>query len=393
MKKITVLLLLILFMQCSCFATTNLSFVYLNGSNNNNAKMRNWFLSGIKKFHPTLKNQIEKDKFTYKHLLNNGSYVIDENPTIFFWGDKSQNDLMFMKEKANLLRSISPIIAFFVRNTIADCLHDAIWVQKTHNMIPIIQDLDITIKNQTAQGKKVVLFGYSAGSFITMEYLFNKIPYLNIEEYLIDKGIDEDLLKFVRKNPRKNACLLSIVGSDVLDYSALGTTFINKNKEEFKKGYLKIDDYTNKYCAPEGSIIGVVNYASPIPLFYSDMADKNLESSKLTHLMYKYLIERDFFFLTVNYADDPLGFPNGVNYTNEEIQKMTNMTFEKEEGFFYDYSRTLSWRTFAAAHTSYWKTRKRFSKAITKGYKEGYQFQFDEKYQQKMLKKSHRRRS
>ena len=57
MKKITVLLLLILFMQCSCFATTNLSFVYLNGSNNNNAKMRNWFLSGIKKFHPTLKNQ------------------------------------------------------------------------------------------------------------------------------------------------------------------------------------------------------------------------------------------------------------------------------------------------------------------------------------------------
>ena len=393
MKKITVLLLLILLMQCSCFATTNLSFVYLNGSNNNNAKMRNWFLSGIKKFHPTLKNQIEKDKFTYEHLLNNGSYVIDENPTIFFWGDKSQNDLMFMKEKANLLRSISPIIAFFVRNTIADCLHDAIWVQKTHNMIPIIQDLDITIKNQTAQGKKVVLFGYSAGSFITMEYLFNKIPYLNIEEYLIDKGIDEDLLKFVRKNPRKNACLLSIVDSDVLDYSALGTTFINKNKEEFKKGYLKIDDYTNKYCAPEGSIIGVVNYASPIPLFYSDMADKNLESSKLTHLMYKYLIERDFFFLTVNYADDPLGFPNGVNYTNEEIQKMTNMTFENEEGFFYDYSRTLSWRTFAAAHTSYWKTRKRFSKAITKGYKEGYQFQFDEKYQQKMLKKSHRRRS
>ena len=109
--------------------------------------------------------------------------------------------------------------------------------------------------------------------------------------------------------------------------------------------------------------------------------------------MYKYLIERDFFFLTVNYADDPLGFPNGVNYTNDEIQKMTNMTFSNEEGFFYDYSRTLSWRTFAGAHTSYWKTRKRFSKAITKGYKEGYRFQFDEEYQQKMLKKSHRRRT
>ena len=228
---------------------------------------------------------------------------------------------------------------------------------------------------------------------LTLVEKLTKMPYLNIEEYLIDKGIDDDLLKFVRKNPRKNACLLSIVGSDVLDYSALGTTFINKNKEEFKRGYLKIDEFTDKYCAPEGSIIGVINYASPIPLFYSDMADKNLESSKLTHLMYKYLIERDFFFLTVNYADDPLGFPNGVNYTNEEIQKMTNLKFSNEEGFFYDYSRALSWRTFAGAHTSYWKTRKRFSKAITKGYQEGYRFQFDEKYQQKMVKKSHKKRT
>ena len=393
MKKILIALFLIIFVQNASFATTNVSFMYINGSNNNNEKMHKWFVNGINKFHPVLKKRMEKDKYVSKYFLKDNDLVIEEKPSIFFWGYKSQTDLMFMKEKASMLRSVSPLIAYAVRNTIAEMLHDAIWVQKSHNMISIIQDLDKQVKQQAQEGKKVVLFGYSAGSFITMEYLFNKMPYLNIEEYLIDKGIDDDLLKFVRKNPRKNACLLSIVGSDVLDYSALGTTFINKNKEEFKRGYLKIDEFTDKYCAPEGSIIGVINYASPIPLFYSDMADKNLESSKLTHLMYKYLIERDFFFLTVNYADDPLGFPNGVNYTNEEIQKMTNLKFSNEEGFFYDYSRALSWRTFAGAHTSYWKTRKRFSKAITKGYQEGYRFQFDEKYQQKMVKKSHKKRT
>ncbi|MGN1125420.1 MAG: hypothetical protein ACI4SM_04460 [Candidatus Gastranaerophilaceae bacterium] len=386
MKRILTLFLFIITMQSACFATTNVSFVYLNGSNNNNTKMRNWFLSGIKKLHPTLRDKISKDKYTYKYFLNDGNYVIDKAPTIFFWGDKSQNDLMFMKEKANLLRSISPIIAFFVRNTIADCLHDAIWVQKEHNMIPILQDLDIIVKNQISQNKKVVLLGYSAGSFITMEYLFNKMPYLNLESYLQEKGIDAELLNFVKKYPRKDACLMSIVASDVLNVSPLGTTYINKNKYEFKKGYLNINKYTDKYCIPDDEVIGVINYASPIPLFYSDMADKNLESSRLNHLLYKYLIEHDFFFLTVNYADDPLGFPNGANYTNEEIKDMIHLDFENEEGFFYDYSRTLSWRTFAGAHTSYWKTRKRFSKAIVKGYTEGHQFQYDKEFQQKVLK-------
>ena len=89
---------------------------------------------------------------------------------------------MFMREKANSLRSISPFIAYWVRNTIADIMHDAIWVQKNHNMIPIIQELDTQIKSDLKQGKKVVLLGYSAGTFITMEYLFNKAPYIDIKE-------------------------------------------------------------------------------------------------------------------------------------------------------------------------------------------------------------------
>ena len=96
-------------------------------------------------------------------------------------------------------------------------------------------------------------------------------------------------------------------------------------------------------------------------------------------MMFTYLIEQKFFFLTVNYADDPLGFPNGVNYTNAEIKNITKQEFDQERGFFYDYSKALSWRTFAGAHTSYWKTRKHFSKAIVKAYKEGREFQYGEK--------------
>lgn len=376
MKKFVTLLFFIVFIQNVCFATTNVSFVYINGSNNNNEKMHKWFVKGIDKFHPVLKKRMEHDKYVSKHFLKDNDLIIEENPSIFFWGYKSQTDLMFMKEKANLLRSVSPLIAYFVRNTIAEMLHDAIWVQKSHNMISIIQDLDKQIKQKSKEGKKVVLFGYSAGSFITMEYLFNKMPYINLSEYFNNANLDKDLVQMINENPRKDTCLMAFVGSNLTNASPLGKIIVNKNKKEFKSAYMNMDRFTDKYCAPQDTILGVVNYASPIPLFYSDMADENLGAQKFNHMMFKYLIEQDFFFLTVNYADDPLGFPNGVNYTNEQIKNITKLEYDQEKGFFYDYSKALSWRTFVGAHTSYWKTKKHFSKAIIKAYKEGREFQY-----------------
>lgn len=366
----------VLFVQSSCYATTNISFMYINGSNNNNEKMHKWFVNGISKFHPVLKKRMEKDEYVSRYFLKNNNWVIDEKPSIFFWGYKSQTDLMFMKEKANMLRSVSPLIAYCVRNTIAEMLHDAIWVQKSHNMISIVQDLDKQVKEKANEGEKVVLFGYSAGTFITMEYLLNKMPYINLSEYFENENLDKDLVKMIKENPRKDTCLMAFVGSNLTNASPLGKIIVNKDKEDFKTAYMNMDAFTDKYCAPQDTVVGVVNYASPIPLFYSDMADENYGANKYVHLMYTYLIEKDFFFLTVNYADDPLGFPNGVNYTNEQIKNITKQEFEQEKGFFYDYSKSLSWRTFAGAHTSYWNTRKHFSKAIVKAYKEGRELQY-----------------
>lgn len=373
---------MVLFMQNSCFAATPVDFIYINGSNNNNQKMHDWFIKGIQKFHPELKKQIEKNEYTRMHLLENGKYTIEEKPSNFFWGYKSQDDLMFMKEKVDLLRATSPTIAFFVRNTIAEIMHDAIWVQKTRNMIPIVQDLDKQVKESINQGKKVILLGYSAGSFITLEYLINKMPYINLAEYFENETLDDDLAQMMTENPRKDTCLMAFVGSNLTNATPLGKITVNKNKEEFKEAYMNMDSFTDLYCVPDDMVLGVINYASPIPLFYSDITDKNLGAYKYNHLMYNYLIERDFFFLTVNYADDPLGFPNGVNYTNSEIKHLTKMDFEQELGFFYDYSRKSSLRTFMGAHTAYWNTKKRFSKAIVQAFTEGRRYQYDKEFQE-----------
>jgi len=376
MKKIILALLFVLFIGKASFAATTIDFIYINGSNTNDDKAYENFIKGINKFHPVLKSHLEKDAFTYEHILKNGNYVLEEKPSNYFWGYKSQEDLTSMKERATLLQSVSPWIAYAFRNMLAGMLHDAIWVRNTYNMMPILDELNKQVQNDIKAGKKVVLLGYSAGTFITMEYMASRVAFVNLNNWFSHSNLSTDLKKMMQQNPNKKTCASALLRSKMLRLTPLGTVEINNNKEEFKKAYMSIEKETAQYCIPENSIVGVINYASPIPLFYSDISNPKYDTTRLLNLMYKYVIEHDTFFLTVNFADDPLGYPNGVNYKNKEISEYLNVKFKAENGFFYDYSSDLSWRTVVGAHTCYWNAKERFAKAIVKAYKEGYNNQY-----------------
>ncbi len=41
-----------------CAQDTNLTFLYINGSNNNDTKMKNWYIKGVNKLHPVMKKEI-----------------------------------------------------------------------------------------------------------------------------------------------------------------------------------------------------------------------------------------------------------------------------------------------------------------------------------------------
>lgn len=109
---------------------------------------------------------------------------VEAEPVIFFWGDKSEKDLAFVKSQLDVSKAISSTGAYIARSLIAQYMHDAIWVQKSHNMVPILEELNTYVKEQSAEGNDVILYGYSAGTFITYEYLFNKLRYINPENYL-----------------------------------------------------------------------------------------------------------------------------------------------------------------------------------------------------------------
>ena len=390
MKKVLISLFLVFIFCTSSFGADNVSFVYINGSNNNDEKMANWYEKGVKKLHPVLRKKFLKNRAIKKYYSQFGGLTINEEPVIFFWGYDSKNDLDFVKSQLEISKMVSSSGAYIVRNMITKFLHDAIWVQKPHNMKPILDDLNTQVLKESQKGNKVVLYGYSAGTFVTYQYMLNRLRYINLEKLITELKLDEDFINFAKSNPRKNTCMaaLSEDGARLGTFSSNGHLIVNQNKEMLKEGYLKLDDITEKKCAPEGNVVGIVNFASPLVLFYSDMSDPNYEMSYYSVLLIKYILEKGIFMLTINFREDPLGFPTNRNVTISEIEKLLEIDIENPSGVIYDNSGVWSKRMFPFAHTAYWSARGTFSSAIVKSFVNAYKFQYDEKYQKKVLKKN-----
>lgn len=387
MKKILGIILGLLMLQNVCLAQTGVSFVYINGSNNNDEKMRNWYIEGVQKLHPVMKKKFEKNKEIKKVFLDKPQYKINEEPVIFFWGDKSQKDLEFVQGQLDLTKAFSPTIAYKVRSMLASYLHDAIWVQKQHNMLPILDELNDTVIKEAQKGNKTVLYGYSAGSFVTYEYMFNKLPYLNPEELFNEIEVSENVRKFASEHPLENTCISALSKAEIGTVSQSGHLILKKiDDNSLEENYLKLREATKTACAPTGSLQGVVNFASPLVLFYSDLADPDYELTYYNKLMLKYIIENGLFFITVNYREDPLGFPSTKNLTIDEMEKLANIEIKDPKGFVYDNSSVWSKRSVLFAHTSYWSAKRTFSNAVVKAFTNGYRLQYDKEFQEKVLK-------
>lgn len=386
MKKLFGIIFSLLVLQSVCFAQSNVSFVYINGSNNNDAKMRNWYVNGVEKLHPVMKKKFEKNKEIKKAFLNKTKYQINEKPVIFFWGDKSKRDLEFVQEQLDITKAFSPTIAYKVRSMLTAYLHDAIWVQKSHNMLPILDDLNETVKQEAEKGNKVVLYGYSAGTFITYEYMFNKLPYINPENLFNTINVSEEVRTFVKTHPVENTCISALSKANIGMVSDSGHLVLkNFDDNSIEQNYLNLQEATKTACAPKDTFKGVVNFASPLVLFYSDLADSDYELTYYNRLMLKYIIENGLFFITVNYREDPLGFPSSKNLTIAEMEKLADIKIENPTGFVYDNSSVWSKRSVLFAHTSYWSAKRTFANAVVKAFSNGYRLQYDEKFQQKVL--------
>lgn len=57
MKKILIVFLCLLFFA-PAFAVNDVSFIYINGSNNNDEKMKNWYEEGVRETSPDTQEEV-----------------------------------------------------------------------------------------------------------------------------------------------------------------------------------------------------------------------------------------------------------------------------------------------------------------------------------------------
>ncbi len=371
MKKLFSLILILFLSTQTAFCAQNLSVIYINGSNNNDEKMKSWFFKGINKFHPVFKKHIEEDVYMQKYFLNNSAQTIKETPNTVFWGDMSKNELSYLKEDLDIMDVLSPKLAQLVRRAFALIIHDAIWVSHTKNMYPIIQLLHDEVMSEYKKGNQSLLMGYSAGTFVTYQYFIFKLPYLDLDNIISSINMDEETKEYLKQAEFQPTCPDALLNSNLIYFGLKDSIHFNNDKSYLKATLPELNSYTNTYCAPKDSIKGIVNYACPIALFYSDPSDPNAKFTQLYLALFEYIFKNDIFWLTVNWAEDPMGYPISKNLTVTELEEFMKTEIKPTRGFFYDKSDTRSRKTFISAHTSYWNQAKKFSKAIIAAYKEG----------------------
>lgn len=385
MKKIFVLFLGALFFFAGINSAkaidnaTGVTFIYINGSNNlaynNRLKFKTAFERDVKELHPQIKKRFEADETIQKVFLKDGQYVINEEPLTFYWGDRSLSVVETLDKDLAAAKKYSPRIAHQARSLFAHCLHDAVWVQKNKNMTSVLKDLHKIVNAETEKGNKVVLLGYSAGSFVTYQYYMNKSTSINFAD--MPKGqYGTEVDNFVAQNPANPTCFDALIDADLIRYNPeTGLYKTNPDIEKFKENYKKLDAITQTACFKDGTVRGVVGFASPARLFYSDLLNAKTSINHVSQLMAKSIIENDVFYLTVNYSNDPFGFSNAENFTLKKLKENNEVyakTIKGGNGFIYNKSDNYVPRTFITAHLAYWSTPKRFSKAIVKAFKEGY---------------------
>ena len=354
------------------------TFIYINGSNDlsykNRLKFKESFEKDVRELHPKMKEGFENDALSRKLFLKDGELKINLEPVVFYWGDRSLNEVKNIDKGLLNAKPYTPRIAGKVRSIFAHCLHDAIWVQKYQNMAPVIDDLQKVVKSEIDKGNKVVLFGYSAGSFITYQYFLHKFTSI-VPNELVANNQNEEVVEIIKNTSVQPTCLDALIETDLVKLDVSGQFQANADIENFKNKYPNLDEKTNMVCFKDNTVKGVVNFASPLILFYSDVTNASTNINFLSQLMVKNIVENDIFFLTVNYRNDPLGFPSSENITMNRLQASNSILskyFKSGKGFIYNKSDIYVPRTFITAHMAYWATPKRFVKGIIRAYNDGY---------------------
>ena len=374
---------LVCFMLCSAVCAKEEDFpvkpdakqidiIYIHGA----YETKEAFDKSVNNVHGDMVKQFSSDPLMYKKLLDNGNKKIGEEPVIFFWADKTTESLKVIDKALAYAKNFSSKIAQFGRETLSHTLHDAIWISKSSNSRELLNNLNNYVKTESEKGQEVILYGYSAGSLLTVQYMTNRLPILDLNELYNDNDTSytgKYLANLVKTTKFEPTCLDALKESKLIFYTDSDEFVANPNTEYLKNTLPQLNSYTEKFCAPKNTVKGFVVFGAPLTTFDSGISKSGSAENTLSQLVMKHLVENDMFFLTVNYANDFIGMPlPGIPTLDSLKEKNLLSDIDPKGGFIYDDSKVKNHTLFFSAHLAYWSSGKKFAKSIVNAYNAGY---------------------
>lgn len=374
---------LVCFMLCSAVCAKEEDFpvkpdakqidiIYIHGA----YETKEAFDKSVNNVHGAMVKQFSSDPLMYKKLLDNGNKKIGEEPVIFFWADKTTESLKVIDKALAYAKNFSSKIAQFGRETLSHTLHDAIWISKSSNSRELLNNLNNYVKTESEKGQEVILYGYSAGSLLTVQYMTNRLPILDLNELYNDNDTSytgKYLANLVKTTKFEPTCLDALKESKLIFYTDSDEFVANPNTEYLKNTLPQLNSYTEKFCAPKNTVKGFVVFGAPLTTFDSGISKSGSAENTLSQLVMKHLVENDMFFLTVNYANDFIGMPlPGIPTLDSLKEKNLLSDIDPKGGFIYDDSKVKNHTLFFSAHLAYWSSGKKFAKSIVNAYNAGY---------------------
>lgn len=380
MKKILFCLVILFGLNLPVLAQeTPINVIYIHGSNQDNFGGLKGFTVWMNRFHPDLKKNFEKSEFIKSHLLSNA--YIKDTPDMLYWADRLKPNKSLLDLGLQKSKRLSSKISQFTRELIGQLVHDAVWLQKSKNMQPILEELHKKVMANYNNGEKTMLVGYSAGTFITLHYLLMKTPILNIsdlfEQFKGQVNITGNDILLAQKYVSQNTCTTAAIKSNLLFFDNSGTLHINTNAKQRENALKQISQQTQLLCSPEGTISGVLNFGSPTVVFYSELYDANSLNKYIILKTIQNIIETDKFYLTVNYSKDPIAVPVPDFNFNLLLQNRLCKDTKKGNGFIYD-AMVKGGALTAEGHRQYWYSTNGYTKAVAKAYARGYEYFYGE---------------
>lgn len=355
----------------------SVNIIYIHGA----YETKDAFDKSVRNVHDDMVKQFESDPLMYKRLLNNGNKKIGDKEIVFFWADKTEQNIKIVDKALNYAKNFGSKISQFGRATLSHTLHDAIWVSNPANSKDILYNLNEEVKAQNKQGNEVILYGYSAGSLLTSMYLTHKLPMIELNDLKQDNSyMGRYFANIIKTKQLEPTCLDALKESKIIFYTDSDEFVTNPNVGYLKTTFPNLNLYTDKYCAPKGTVKGAILFGTPLTTFDSGALKSGTSSNTLTQLLSKYVVENDLFFITINYANDFIGMPMPNKPKFSQFEKSDILKDTKPNGgFIYDDSGIKAHSSVISAHLSYWANGKRFAKNIVQAYNDGYKFFYEGK--------------